>query len=150
MKIIETKIRAYQAATDLEPLSIIWLDASLLAHAFIGENRLLEQRTLIETEYLPNAETWVACRSGEPAGFISLMDNFIGGLFVAPHHHGQEIGRMLVAHALELKGELLLEVYTDNRRALSFYKTLGFKELSRRATDDEGMPFENVRMRLKG
>lgn len=150
MKNKELRIRAYEVATDLEKLSIIWFDASVLAHAFVGEKRLREQRSLIETRYLPSAETWVACRSGEAVGFISLMDQFIGGLFVAPGHHGQGIGRALVAHALKRKGELLLEVYTDNGQAFAFYKALGFRELSRRAIDDDGLPFENVQMRLKG
>lgn len=150
MKNLETTIRAYEPATDLEQLSIIWIDASVLAHGFIGKKRLLEQRILIETKYLPTAETWVACRMGVPVGFISLLDGFVGGLFVAPHHHGQGIGRALIAHALNLKGELQLEVYTRNTQAVAFYEAIGFQELSRRATDDEGLPFENAQMRLKG
>jgi ribosomal protein S18 acetylase RimI-like enzyme len=147
---LETHIRAYDAATDLETLSGIWLEASLLAHAFIGRDRLLAQRALIETEYLPNAETWVACRGPAPVGFISLLDSFIGGLFVAPRHQGEGIGRALIAHALKRKGELGLEVYTANARAYAFYRALGFAERSRRAEDDEGMPFENAELWLIG
>lgn len=146
---LETTIRAYKGATDLEKLSTIWFDASRRVHGFIGEKRLLEQRTLIETQYLPNAETWVACQSESPVGFISLLDSFIGGLFVAPQSQGQGVGRALVAHALKLKDELLLEVYTENAQAVNFYKSLGFKELSKRKRDDEGMPFENAQMILK-
>jgi ribosomal protein S18 acetylase RimI-like enzyme len=149
MKRVETTIRAYEASTDLEKLSAIWFEASLLAHPFIGEERLREQRILIETKYLPDAETWVACRDDEPVGFVSLLGQFIGGLFVAPGQQGHGIGRTLVAHALELKGELVLEVYTSNGQALAFYQSLGFKEQSRRAEDDEGMPFENVQMLLR-
>jgi len=148
MKSINTRIRAYMAS-DNEKLSTIWLDASLSAHAFISEERLREQQILIETTYLPNSETWVACQSWEPIGFISLVDSFIGGLFVAPHYQGQGIGRFLVTHAMALKEELRLEVYLDNRRALAFYQTLGFEELSRRAMDDDGLPFETVQLRLK-
>ncbi|WP_112320947.1 GNAT family N-acetyltransferase [Oceanibium sediminis] len=143
-------IRAYDEAADLESLSAIWFEASLSAHAFIGEKRLRAQRVLIETRYLPQAETWVACQSGLPVGFISLLDDFIGGLFVAPDRQGHGAGRALVAHALERKGSLLLEVYTDNARALAFYTALGFRELSRRATDSEGLPFENAEMVLQG
>lgn len=148
MRNANLSIRAYDEATDLHALSTIWFEASLLAHPFIGEQRLGEQRVLIEEKYLPNSETWVACLEGAPVGFISLLDNFVGGLFIAPGHQGMGIGRALVAHALSLKGELLLEVYIANTQALGFYKSLGFAELSRRATDDEGQPFENVRMRL--
>ncbi|HRL23414.1 MAG TPA: GNAT family N-acetyltransferase, partial [Brevundimonas diminuta] len=108
----------------------------------------LEQQGLIESQYLPSAETWVACRGGRPVGFISLLDSFIGGLFVAPDQQGHGIGRALVAHALSLKGTLMLEVYTDNDQAMRFYEALGFREQSRRATDDSGLPFENAQMLL--
>ena len=37
-------IRPFALETDLKELSGIWLDASLLAHPFIGKQRLLEQR----------------------------------------------------------------------------------------------------------
>ena len=80
MKNADPSIRAYDEATDLHALSAIWFEASRLAHAFIGEQRLSEQRILIEEKYLPNAETWVACLDGAPVGFISLLDTFIGGL----------------------------------------------------------------------
>ena len=148
MKIENLSIRAYDGAKDLRALSAIWFEASRLAHAFIGERRLGEQRILIEETYLPNAETWVACFEDSPVGFISLLDTFIGGLFVAPDRQGLGIGRALIAHALALKGELELEVYTGNAQAFRFYGSLGFTEQSRRAEDDEGQPFENARMRL--
>lgn len=143
-------IRPYWPEDDLKKLSRIWLDASLLAHPFIGEQRLLEQRALIEDRYLPNAETWVACMGGQACGFISLLQNFVGGIFVSPDRQGLGIGRQLISHALDLKGELELEVYTDNRQAMSFYTRLGFQELSRRRLDDEGYAFENARLRLIG
>lgn len=143
-------IRPYSPEDDLKKLSRIWLDASLLAHPFIGEQRLREQRALIEDRYLPNAETWVACMDGQACGFISLLDTFVGGIFVSPDRQGLGIGRELISHALDLKGELELEVYTDNRQAVSFYTRLGFQELSRRRLDDEGYTFENARLRLIG
>lgn len=150
MKNHDVVIRPYVPETDLKKLSRIWLDASLLAHSFIGEKRLLEQRGLIEDQYLPNAVTLVACVSGQPCGFISLLDTFVGGIFVSPDRQGLGIGRQLIGHALDLKGELELEVYTDNRQAVAFYTRLGFQEVSRRRLDDEGYAFENARLRLIG
>ncbi|WP_319775092.1 GNAT family N-acetyltransferase [Breoghania sp.] len=143
-------IRPYEAATDLEKLSKIWFDASLKAHPFIGEPRLVEQRRLIEEEYLPKAETSVACLNGEAVGFISLLGSFVGGIFVAPDRQGLGIGRRLISHALERKGELSLEVYTANEQAVQFYATLGFQEMSRRDVDDFGLPFPNAALFLKG
>ncbi|MBD0417043.1 GNAT family N-acetyltransferase [Oryzicola mucosus] len=150
MKNNDIVIRPYAPETDLKKLSRIWLDASLLAHPFIGEQRLHEQRTLIEDQYLPNAQTLVACIDDQPCGFISLLDTFIGGIFVSPDRQRFGIGRQLVTHALNLKGELELEVYTANLQAMAFYTRLGFQELSRRRLDDDGNPFENARLRLIG
>lgn len=141
-------IRPFAPDADTRTLSRIWLEASRLAHPFIGETRLSSQQSLIETQYLPHAETWVACINGEPAGFISLIDTFIGGLFVAPDQQGMGIGRRLIDHALNLKGELSLEVYTANAQAMRFYSALGFREVSRRPLDDEGYPFENAKLHL--
>lgn len=42
------------------------------------------------------------------------------------------------------KGELSLEVYTENEQAVRFYRTLGSQEVSRRAVDDYGFSFPNV------
>lgn len=140
-------IRGYRAV-DMEALSAIWFDASRIAHPFIGETRLREQRVLIETIYLPQAETLVAVHRGDPAGFISLMDDFIGGLFVCPRHQGAGIGRTLIEHAIESREQLQLEVYTANTGACAFYRSLGFVETGRRQSDDQGLPFENAQMTL--
>ena len=147
MKNIAHSIRAYDEAADLQALLAIWFDASLLAHAFIGEDHLRAQRVLVEEKYLPNAETWVACQGETPIGFVSLLGSHVGGLFVAPDQ-GQGIGRALVAHALALRGQLRLNVYVRNAKAFSFYKSLGFRELSRRGEDDEGLPFEIAELQL--
>ncbi|MFT9325501.1 MAG: GNAT family N-acetyltransferase [Acetobacter sp.] len=146
----DLKIRPFSADTDLKRLSDIWFDSSLKAHPFIGERRLVEQRRLIEEEYLPKAETWVACHEGEAVGFISLLGCFVGGIFVAPDHQGMGIGRKLISHALDQKGELSLEVYLANTQAMRFYTSFGFREVSRRDTDDFGYPFPNAVLYLKG
>ncbi|MEI2384318.1 GNAT family N-acetyltransferase [Breoghania sp. JC706] len=140
-------IRPY-APSDMKILSAIWLEASLEAHGFLGEELLRSQRALIEESYLAEADVWVACLEGAPVGFIGLLDAFIGGLFVDPARQGQGIGRALVAHACARKGELSLEVYAENGAACAFYRALGFCETERRAIDDNGLPHENIRMRL--
>ena len=150
MKTQNILIRPFDRETDVENLLGIWFAASLKAHPFIGVPRLIEQRLLIETEYLPTAETWVACHNGEALGFISLLGSFIGGIFIAPDRQGMGVGRRLIAHALDQKGELSLEVYIANQQAFGFYMSLGFQEVSRREVDDFGYPFPNAALQLKG
>ncbi|GGE80998.1 GNAT family N-acetyltransferase [Stappia taiwanensis] len=140
-------IRAFRAA-DTACLSEIWYRASIKAHSFLGRELLQDQRRQIEEIYLPQAETWAATISQRPVGFIGLLDSFIGGLFVDPAVQGCGIGRALVAHGLQLKQELTLEVYAQNSQAVAFYRHLGFRENGRRPRDDNGLPFENIRMHL--
>ncbi len=63
MNIKSIDIRPFDAAADTQILSRIWLDASLLAHPFIGTQRLREQQRLIEDTYLPLSETFIATQS---------------------------------------------------------------------------------------
>ena len=88
----------------------------------------------------------MADAAGAPLGFIGLLDDFIGGLFVAPGAQGQGVGRALVAHALELRGRLELEVYAANSGAHALYARLGFTDTARRVHDDLGNLFALIRM----
>lgn len=141
------KIRAYSDATDRNRLTEIWLDASRVGHSFLTEAELLDQQAKVREIYLPQAENWVVELDGEPAGFIGLIDSFIGGLFVDPAAHGHGLGKALVAHAAALKGTLDVEVYAENKTAVAFYSHIGFVETLRRPHDDEGLPLEVIRMR---
>ena len=140
------ELRRYRAE-DNQVLSDIWLRASARAHSFFTTEQLAEQRERVSKLYLPNAETWVACEAAVQVGFIGLIDDFIGGLFVDPQHQGGGIGRTLVQHAITLKGTLTLEVYASNTGARTFYERMGFREIGRRPIDDNGLPFALITMR---
>ena len=146
MPLSDLTIRPYDPQ-DCDDLLEIWLAASRLGHAFLGENTLLQQQGIVRDVYLPQAENHVALLGRTPVGFIGLLDCFIGGLFVAPAFHGRNIGRSLVEHVSPVKPWLELEVYAANPLAPPFYRKLGFHEISRRAEDDDGRPFELIRMR---
>lgn len=140
-------IRAYDPA-DRPRLLDIWHRASLEVRGFLPRELLSEQKELVGEVHLAKAETFVAVRNDLPVGFIGLLGSHIGGLFVDPDRQGGGIGRLLVAHAMSLKGALDLEVYARNEAALGFYRRLGFAEAGRRPTDDNGLPFELITLRL--
>ncbi|MDS1135329.1 GNAT family N-acetyltransferase [Nitratireductor indicus] len=139
-------IRAYERG-DSKRILDIWLAASHVGHPFLGDEVLLRQRQIVEELYLDQAEIWVAEQAGQVVGFIGLLDTFIGGLFVDPQRHGGGHARTLVEHAFRLKPFLELEVYAANPVAPGFYRHLGFEEVERRSQDDDGRPFELIRMR---
>lgn len=138
-------IRPYRSEDKSSALKI-WRDASAIAHPFFSEEQFLEQRQLVGDVYLEKAETWVAETDEGIVGFIGLLDNWIGGLFVHPSAQGDGIGRALVEHAMSVKGELTLEVYEANTGARAFYRRLGFQAVARRDIDDNGLPFPLLRM----
>jgi putative acetyltransferase len=138
-------IRAY-APENLDQLVGIWERASRVGHPFLSEHDLQEQKTLVREVYLPNADNWVAFGDGKPLGFIGLIENLVGGLFVEPGAHRRGIGRSLIDHATVLKGVLQVEVYAKNDAALGFYQHMGFFEHGRRPVDDQGRKLELVRL----
>lgn len=142
----EIEIRPYRPEDCLRLLDI-WRAASERGHPFFSREQLDEQQQLVGDVYLPQAETWVALSDAKPVGFIGLLDDFVGGLFVAPESHGTGVGRRLIEHALERRGTLELDVYALNAGALSFYRRLGFVEISRRPRDDNDLPLEVVQLR---
>lgn len=63
---------------------------------------------------------------GSVKGIISVSKDFIEGLFVDPDHFRTGIGQKLLEFFLSRKDRLYLNVYSNNFRALGFYKKNGF------------------------
>ena len=85
--------------------------------------------------------------SGERVvGFVSLMGNEIGALFVAPAFHGQGIGRALVDHARELRGEMEVEVFQANAIGRSFYDRYGFEFCEEKRHEATGQTLLRLRL----
>ncbi|MEZ6146535.1 MAG: GNAT family N-acetyltransferase [Planctomycetaceae bacterium] len=85
--------------------------------------------------YLPNAETWVAEMDDCVVGFVALMGNEVGALFVHPDHHRSGIGHALIEKARKLRGELEVEVFTDNHIGRGFYAKQGFELINVKTHD---------------
>ena len=138
-------LRPY-AEADRDACLAIWRAASESGHPFLTLADLDADQVLVRDIYLSKAAITLACEGQEPAGFIALIDDFIGGLFVQPARHRQGVGRLLIATASRQAGPLRVEVYAANENALRFYETLGFEQTAVRATDDQGRPHALVRL----
>ena len=119
-------IRKYEP-TDLDAVMAAWESASAVAHPFLPEEFATQMRRDIPEVYLPNAETWVWEIGGQVVGFIALVGNEIGGLFLDAQHHRKGIGGALVDHARGLHGELEVEVFAANDIGRMFYLKRGFE-----------------------
>jgi len=122
---VKLLLRPYRA-TDLEAVLQVWADASRVAHSFLDHNFFEQERSSIAREHLPKADTRVAVIGNRVVGFIALLGNEVGALFVLPEYHGRGIGRTLVDRASEMHAVLEVDVFSKNSIGLDFYRHYGF------------------------
>jgi putative acetyltransferase len=120
-------IRAYRSS-DCTAVLDVWAAASAVAHAFLPKEHLAAERRDIAELHLPAAQSWVWVAGEHVVGFIAMVGNEIGGLFVDPAHHGRGIGRALVDHVRKSHDELEVEVFKENALGRAFYAAYGFVE----------------------
>lgn len=96
------------------------------------------ERQNIPNVYLPNADTWVIEQAGNVIGFISLLGNEVGAIFVQPQFHGLGAGKALMNKAQELHGELEVEVFEKNLMGRQFYEKCGFEFMCRKRHEETG------------
>ena len=123
---MNTSIRQYQDS-DLNDLMAAWENANNLAHPFLTEGFVEQVRRDIPALYLPNAETWIVEVHNHVVGFIALLGNEVGAIFLQPKHHGKKIGKMMMDKAQELHGDLEVEVFEKNSIGRKFYSQYGFE-----------------------
>ena len=132
-------VREYQAE-DLDNVLAAWENATRLAHPFLSDEFLDQERYNIPHLYLPNAETWVIEQAGQVIGFIALLGNEVGAIFVQPEFHGTGAGKALMDKAHALRGDLEVEVFEANRIGRIFYQRYGFTPLSESIHEPTGNP----------
>jgi putative acetyltransferase len=141
-------IRSYRP-TDLEDLLRVWAAASAVAHPFLSEELLESERRDIPDVHLPNAETWVWEAGGRVVGFIALIGNEVGAIFVDPKFHRSGIGRALMDRARALRGELEVEVFKANTLGRAFYASYGFELMREEIHGPTGLEILRLRLRAK-
>ena len=131
------EIRQYRDE-DQEDVLSSWENASKVAHPFLTTEFLDTERYNIPNIYLPNADTWVSEHNGKVIGFIALLGNEVGAIFVQPEFHGTGAGRALMNKAQELHGDLEVEVFEANPIGRKFYSRYGFKLLVEKTHEETG------------
>lgn len=106
---------------DLEQILNVWYDSSTLAHPFLKLEFVEKVKSDMRNIYMPNSETWVYEKDKVIIGFISMMDNEIGGLFVMPNHLGNGIGTQLLDFIAKSHQDLVVEVFEKNKIGRAFY-----------------------------
>jgi len=131
------QIRRYKDS-DLEAVLCSWENATRLAHPFMTEEFLAQERINTAKIYLPNTDTWVIEFDGKVKGFIALMGNEVGAIFLQPEFHGKGAGTALMDKAQELQGDLEVEVFKENSIGRNFYSQYGFELIEEKLHEPTG------------
>lgn len=150
---MKANIRPYKAS-DLDAVLNAWEVATRLAHTFMSDEFIMQERKNVADLYLPNTDTWVAEIEGEfeggsaVQGFVALMNNEIGALFLQPSYHGKGIGKLLMDKAQALHRDLEVEVFKENQIGRNFYTRYGFKPLKESVHEATGQAL--LRLKFTG
>ena len=131
------KIRQYEEA-DLESILSSWEVATRLAHDFMTDDFITQERKNIAEIYIPNTDTWVVEIEDEVKGFIALIGNEVGAIFLQPDFHGKGAGKALMDKAHEIHGDLEVEVFKANTIGRKFYAQYGFEPLEEKLHEPTG------------
>lgn len=123
---------------DKDAVMAIWRATSAYAHPFLSAEFTEMAHDMIRDQFLDMAETWIIADNGKPVGFIALIGQEIGGLFLLPDLHGRGFGRALVDHAVTRKGTLELDVFSENAVGRRFYDSYGFASGAERLDEMSG------------
>ncbi|MBX2805370.1 MAG: acetyltransferase [Hyphomicrobiales bacterium] len=128
----------------------IWYDAVRASHGFISAPDMADIMYMVQTEYLPGKDFWVAADEADHVlGFMRLEGSHVDSLFVDPQTQGKGAGRALLSHAYSLSDHLSVEVNAQNVEARQFYERLGFVQVGWTATDAGGRPYPLLMMHLE-
>ena len=130
---------------DLEKIMNVWHSASSLAHPFLNKKFVEKVESDMRNLYIPDSETWVFEQNNSIVGFISMIENEIGGLFVLPDNHSKGIGTKLVDFVAKENQVLEVEVFEKNIIGRAFYDKCGFKLIKQYSHEESG----NIVLRLK-
>lgn len=111
---------------DVEAIIQVWLEASQASHDSIPCEHWLSLVNEMRELRIPYSETYVYELNGRVVGFVSLVDDDLMALYVAPDSQGKGIGGKLIAFAKSKRNSLQLDVYCKNTRAIAFYEHAGF------------------------
>ena len=140
-----TVIRPY-TEDDLGEVLDVWYQASLVAHSFLTEEFLATERRQVAEHWLPMAETMVYETEGRVVGFLALIGNEVGAIFVDPNFQRRGIGRALMDRARDSRPFLELNVLEANATGRGFYDAYGFEFVDQHVGEATGQP--ELRLRL--
>ena len=132
--------------SDLPEVLDAWYEASRIAHSFLSDEFFEAERIQIANDWMPIADVTVSEHEGRVIGFVAMVGDEVGGLFVHPDFQRRGIGRALLCSALESRPHLELDVFEANEIGRRFYRDFGFHQVDRHTSDATG--YAELRLRF--
>ncbi|WP_304341393.1 N-acetyltransferase [Metaclostridioides mangenotii] len=120
----------------LDDIMEIWLETNIEAHRFIPKEYWIGNFEMVK-KMLPYSDIYVYTEDDIIKGFIGIVDqNYIAGIFVKQEHQSKGIGHKLIEYCKSMYPYLVLDVFTKNKKAVSFYLKNGFKVVRENINED--------------
>lgn len=134
---------------DISIIAKIWRDSVLATHDFLNPMDFKKIELMVCNDYLPNTDLWVADEDNCPVAFMGMTGNHIDSLFITPDMRGKGIGKLMIAHALQLfDNQITVDVNEQNIQATGFYNRMGFVLIGRTDVDDQGRPYPILKLKF--
>ncbi|MDE6205677.1 MAG: GNAT family N-acetyltransferase [Duncaniella sp.] len=133
--------------SDYPELVGVWERSVRASHDFLTETDIEEIKSKLAAEYFQCVKLVCVEDEGRIVGFTGMADGKIEMLFVDAERRGEGIGGVLMDYAIG-RGATSVDVNEQNRAALGFYESRGFRVSGRDETDDAGRPFPILHMSL--
>ena len=147
MKITEVKNRDEKV---VGILTAVWEQSVKATHLFLSEAEI-EKIAVYVPEALKSVRILLTAENerGDTLGFAGIENGKLEMLFLLPSARGKGIGRSLLQHCIKNYGVTELCVNEQNPQARGFYEHMGFQTYKRTDTDEQGMPYPILYMRLQ-
>lgn len=146
MKIIKVEDRN---SILVEQLVKIWKDSVKETHLFLSDVEINNIQ-----KYIPQALTDISHlviadnENGVPVAFMGIDEQKLEMLFITPKERGRGLGKILIEYGIKEYSINELGVNEQNPQAKGFYERMGFQVYKRTETDEQGMPYPILYMKL--
>lgn len=133
----------------IERLEQIWKESVKETHLFLSDAEISNIQ-----KYVPQALTGVSQliiaenERGVPVAFMGIEEHKLEMLFLAPQERGHGLGKKLIEYGKKEYAIDEVVVNEQNPKARGFYEHMGFRVYKRTETDEQGMPYPVLYMKL--
>ncbi len=118
-------IRSYEK-TDIDQIVLVWKRSTAQSHAFLPASFQEAEEMRVRNLFPQISDIWIKEIDREVVGFFAIRKSQLAAMFLKPELHGQGIGSEMMRRAIEIGGDLSLEVFQKNYSARRFYERFGF------------------------